>query len=174
MVGVDGSDRAHRCLGLVEYLRREEDEVVIVHVDEGASEGDTTSTRMRSADVTARYAALVEGKPGLSYKTLSRAGYTSTADVMVAFLEEVEADVVAVGVDGMGAYAAGKTTSVGSTSDQVVRKSPCTVLCYQDTRGTYGGGGSGHSAAGGGAGTAAGGASGGGGGAAAGAGGAKA
>lgn len=98
---------------------------------------------MRGADVTERYAAYIAGKAGYSFKTVSRAGYTSTADALVAFLEEVDADVVAVGVDGMGAFAAGKTVSMGSVSDQVVRKAPCTVVCYQDTRGTYGGGDSG-------------------------------
>lgn len=43
--GVDGSDRAHRALQLVERLKRPGDEIIIVHIDvrgEGASHGVTT------------------------------------------------------------------------------------------------------------------------------------
>lgn len=63
------------------------------------------------------------------------------AEALVAFAEEHDAAILAVGVDGMGRYTsssgAREKAGLGSVSDAVVRKARCDVFVVQPTRATY-------------------------------------
>jgi hypothetical protein len=96
----------------------------------------SSSSRYDSSAVEARYTEFCSKYPNSQFAIIKRGSTLSVSDALVAYANDKDVDVVLVGVDGVGAHAHGKTV-LGSNSDAVVRKAPCTVVCVQDTHGIY-------------------------------------
>jgi nucleotide-binding universal stress UspA family protein len=73
----------------------------------------------------------------VTYSRVDRTRGTSVSDCLLDFAEDAGADFITVGVDGLGRFAAGKSSRLGSTSDAVVRRARCNVLVAQEAGATF-------------------------------------
>ena len=72
------------------------------------------------------------GQLSLIVKTADRESIQSTvAAAIVDAADEVGANILVVGVDGIGSHALGQKPRLGSVSDAIVKKARCSVLCFQ-------------------------------------------
>ena len=105
----------------------------ISYVQEGAG-GTDTPKQYDSAVIRERYQAFCSTHPRCRFVELPRDTGVTTS--ICKFANENDADVLLVGVDGMSARATSSTV-LGSNSDAIVRKAPCTVICVRETIGYY-------------------------------------
>jgi nucleotide-binding universal stress UspA family protein len=136
VVGVDGSDRAHRGVELALQLRRPEDTVIVLHVENPALECEETGKYHASA-VAARYSTFCADKANCSFSSTQVHGAVAVADVIVDWAADHDATFIVIGADGVGAYAVGHEARLGSVSDAVVKKARCNIICIQERHATY-------------------------------------
>lgn len=136
MVGVDGSHRALVTVKAVQELAGPEDSIAIVHVFNSASQGDL-SEAFKVSGVKHFYSDFIKQDSRCSFSTVDTTGesFPSLAAALVAQPhEDDEATAfLAVGADGMSAFAAGKqSVNLGSFTEYVVKHSEVNVIVVQD------------------------------------------
>jgi nucleotide-binding universal stress UspA family protein len=87
--------------------------------------------------VEARYKEFVAQRPNTDFRRVLKGRDETVAEAIINFAAEAGAAVMLIGADGMGAFASGRKVKLGSTSDAVVRKCPCTVVCVQHRQHTF-------------------------------------
>jgi nucleotide-binding universal stress UspA family protein len=73
----------------------------------------------------------------LEFQIVSRTTAPTVADCILLLADEIDADFICIGADGVGRFAAGKASKLGSTSDAIIRKARSNVIVMQETSGTF-------------------------------------
>lgn len=135
VVGVDGSETAHDAVCLAIRLARPTDRIVLIHIEDASAQpvlsgpaGENKSERFDADVVEARYHAFIAARPSSGVcecvfkrilKPVGSAGGVS--DTFLDAAQEEDAEIVLVGIDGLGAKAHGHKARVGSNTDNVVK-----------------------------------------------------
>lgn len=127
LVGVDGSDGAHNAVELLDRMRRPEDTLLVVHIQDPSDRGVSGDKKFTTEAVTARYTAYAAGKSNAVFQVLHKSTDGNAASELVALAESKDAHMLAVGVDGLGSYTSGRE-KLGSVTDAVVKNARCDVL----------------------------------------------
>lgn len=137
LVPLDGSTRAERILSQVErLLKREEAEVVLLHVSELAyslARLDTTKLAQEERQTTSAYlksATEALESRGIRVRALQREG--SVADTILRTANEVKATLIALSSHGRGGLA---RFFMGSVAEKVLRGAPVPVLLMRSFAG---------------------------------------
>lgn len=131
VVGTDGSETATRAVHqAARVAARESGALHIVSAYGPAMREDLERLRQGGGTVTSvlEEAAASVQELGCSVETHELDG--DPADAIVAFAEEIEADVVVVGNKGLGGV---KGFLLGSVPSKVVKNAPCSVLVVRTT-----------------------------------------
>ena len=136
LVGVDGSDNAHRALGWAIVLARQfSAEVVAVHavgllahIREGAPVPSHSHLDELREVFETRWCAPMQGQP-VAHRLLLRDG--SPVPVLLEAAETENIDVIVVGSRGAGGF---PELLLGSTSHQVAEHASCPVLVVPPVR----------------------------------------
>lgn len=126
VVAVDGSGAASAAFDLVATAARDGDRVTCLHVRPPQQHRDDDEggafEKLRDA-----YTKRLAGISGAAGGGLTVVVGANLSDAIAEHCAEVEADFLALGVDGMRAFKAGERF-LGSVSDTAIRKAPCHVL----------------------------------------------
>jgi len=107
------------------------DKIKIVHVV--AADQDSLVRAGRAPAVKAAVAAVIGGDERCTYEELPEDPDDSIALVLAEYALTCGAAFVAMGADGVSAFAAGRKVGLGSVSDLLVKVSRASVIITQDS-----------------------------------------
>eukprot|EP00500_Bicosoecida_sp_ms1_P006796 CAMPEP_0203829328 /NCGR_PEP_ID=MMETSP0115-20131106/63327_1 /ASSEMBLY_ACC=CAM_ASM_000227 /TAXON_ID=33651 /ORGANISM="Bicosoecid sp, Strain ms1" /LENGTH=314 /DNA_ID=CAMNT_0050738393 /DNA_START=1 /DNA_END=945 /DNA_ORIENTATION=+ len=133
VVGVDGSDRAHKSVAEIISMANDDDEIVILNVTD--ADGEAGLKREYTGPVLrekySKLAASAGARCPVSFVQVEQPRGQGVAAVLTEYAFDNDATYLVVGADGVGAYLAGRHV-FGSNSDRVVRLSRPSVIVTQD------------------------------------------
>jgi nucleotide-binding universal stress UspA family protein len=107
-----------------------DDKVKVVHVV--ARDQESLADKYRSKQVKLAAEAVIAEDPRAEYVEVEEDTDSTIADTIVDMAIEEEATYVAMGADGVRAFAAGKSAGLGSVSDRLIKISRVSVVVTQD------------------------------------------
>jgi nucleotide-binding universal stress UspA family protein len=132
LVACDGSVKSQFCLQQVLRMGNEKDVIIAVHVAPADQEG--LPEEFRRAAVEEGVTKVIGDDPRCSLKVLDEDRDSSIADVLSEYALENSVDYIAMGADGVSAFAAGKKVGLGSVSDRLVKIARCSVIVTQNAQ----------------------------------------
>lgn len=137
-VGVDGSDAADISVQAAQSIARPGAKVTIFHLFDAAKQGSLPESAKLDA-VQEKYEMLAVMDPRLEFVAAELKHDKVEAQQICDLAESTGASFLVIGVDGLGAVAAGREArTLGSTTDYCVRHSGPSVICPQARGATYG------------------------------------
>jgi nucleotide-binding universal stress UspA family protein len=121
-----------RQLGAKLYLLHVQEESMLrTAVKEGLLQADSTDEQLQTEVerlIQARFSEMLAGLgwSEVEIERLTRRGNPKT--VIIEYANEINADIVVIGMRGMTAMSTIVSAVIGSVTESVIRKSPCSVL----------------------------------------------
>lgn len=124
---LDGSDRAHLGVELIEHLKRPTDRVILLHIEDPTTQSG--APQFRSETVATRYAAMCASKPDWTIARVLKSAGMTVAETIADFTIEKSVHMLVLGADGVSKHAQGQALALGSNSDILVKTVRCNVIC---------------------------------------------
>ncbi|KAA0150367.1 hypothetical protein FNF27_04796 [Cafeteria roenbergensis] len=131
VVACDGSRKSLFCIRQVLTMANDDDEIRVVHVSQRDQEG--LRPQFRATAVKEAAEAVAAGDKRFSFEFIEHGTDTTIADTLAEYAAEAGALYVAMGADGVAAFAAGKYVGLGSVSDRLVKVARCSAIVTQDS-----------------------------------------
>ncbi len=112
-------------------MANDDDEIRVVHVSQRDQEG--LRPQFRATAVKEAAEAVAAGDKRFSFEFIEHGTDTTIADTLAEYAAEAGALYVAMGADGVAAFAAGKYVGLGSVSDRLVKVARCSAIVTQDS-----------------------------------------
>ena len=112
-------------------MANDDDEIRVVHVSQRDQEG--LRPQFRATAVKEAAEAVAAGDKRFSFEFIEHGTDTTIADTLAEYAAEAGALYVAMGADGVAAFAAGKYVGLGSVSDRLGKGARCSAIVTQDS-----------------------------------------
>ena len=126
----DGSKKSVFCIRMVMSMANSKDKVEVVHV--AHRDQEMLDEKHQSASVKELMEEVTAGDERCKVTVLDQKAGDTVAETLVDYSAEQGAEYVAMGADGVAAYASGKKIGLGSVSDALVKQSKMSVIITQN------------------------------------------
>lgn len=123
-------ERPPACFSTPQAMANDDDKVKVVHVV--ARDQESLREQYRAPEVKVAAEAVIAGDTRAEYAEVEEDPDSAIADTIAELAISEDATYIAMGADGVRAFAAGKSAGLGSVSDRLVKISRVSVVVTQD------------------------------------------